>query len=199
MFLIDPFRKSASLGAALLILLAGRAPAQTPAPAPAESGTTATAQKFPEGPHVRIVKTDWGPHGELVLAVQIHAGKQDLTLGSLGPDTETAQGAIIGYSLAASALEDKRTGQRLTPLTRRIKKPYFGPLTTMLNLKPKGWIQLGVAFPHPAASPGKNAKGEFNPYELLFIPPGSFAPVAFEVPYNQAAQAAAQRVERRAR
>jgi|GEM_PF-2694902 len=183
------FLKPVFGGILLIALLAGTAVAQ--APAAAENTSGPASKKFPEGPHVRIAKTDWGPRGELVLAVQIHAGKTSLALGKYTADTETGQGVPIGFSLEESTLEDRRSGERLTPLLKRPRKPYFGPIATVLKLQPKGWVQLGVAFPHPP-SPGKNAKGEANPYRLVFHPPGKFSPVSIEIPYSPKAEAAAR-------
>lgn len=168
---------------------------------PAQSSTSSQspgAAKAPEKPHVEISETGWGPNGELVLAVRVHAGKSGFLLGSFGKverGNNSGTGAPKAFSLETSSLEDTRSGKKFTPLLTRIKKPYFGPSGTVLQLAANGWMQLGVAFPHPP-SPGKNKEGQMNPYLLKYYPPEGLAPVEFEVPHDQAAEDAAAKASR---
>lgn len=161
--------------------------AQSPTPA-------AQAEKKPDKPYVRINETAWGPNGELVLAVRIYAGKSEFLLGSFGKierGNNSGIGSPKAFSLEGTTLEDLLAGQKFTALQTRIQKPYFGPNGTALKLAPHGWVQLGIAFPHPP-SPGKNKDGKMNPYSLRYYPPEGMDPVDLEVPFDKSAEAAAK-------
>lgn len=161
-------------------------PAQAPTP-------TAQSSKNTDKPYVRISETGWGPSGELVLAVRVYAGKSEFLLGSFGkPErgNNSGTGAPKAFTLDGTTLEDVLSGQKFTTLQTRIKKPYFGPSGTALKLAANGWVQLGIAFPHPP-SPGKNKEGKMNPYTLRYYPPDGLDPVDVEIPFDQSAESAA--------
>jgi hypothetical protein len=182
---------------AIAILISAINIASLPAQSPSPSQSPESA-KASDKPYVEISETGWGPNGELVLAVRVHAGKLGTLLGSFGKaqrGNNSGSGSPVAFSLEGSSLEDTRSGKKITPLLTRIKKPYFGPSGTALQLAPNGWVQLGVAFPHPP-SPGTNKDGQPNPYLLKYYPPEGLAPVELEIPFDKSAEAAAKAAPR---
>jgi len=119
----------------------------------------------------------WGPNGELVLGIRVMAGDEPLALGRSQGDTDAP------FSLWKSHLVDLHTNQVLKPLARRLRRPYFGPPRTLVNLPPHGWIQLGIAFPAPPQPPlGQDGK----PQELKFkfVLPKRDLPLTISIPYQ---------------
>ncbi|KAH0534008.1 hypothetical protein FGG08_007385 [Glutinoglossum americanum] len=165
-----------------LILMLGMAElalAQEQVPPSAPAGSA----KVQEVPYTSLDGYGFGPKGELVLAIKIHASsKGPLDLGGVkgGKTAPGEEPQLKAFSLQSSYLVDlnkKDSTEKILPLRELPDKPFFGPSATIMTLAPNGWLQLGIAFPRLKPLPP-----DVQNYKFELTLPGNIKPVLITIP-----------------